>query len=458
LNLELLQQELEVLGYEIDAAPSGAEALRHTRECPPDVILLDILMPGMDGFEVCRRLKAAEGTRGVPVIFMTALSEIEDKIAAFEAGGIDYVTKPFQIEELLARVRTHVELRRTTRELVERNRRLEEEIEGRQRALQTIEYLREEIQAEFKFDDILGDSPALKIALAHLDKVAKTDVTVLIRGETGVGKELFARAIHARSRRSNGPLIKVNCAALPRDLIESELFGHEQGAFTGATRQRKGRFELADGGTLFLDEAGELSLEAQAKLLRVLQEHEFERIGGTQSIAIDVRVIAASNQNLSEAVAAGRFRDDLYYRLNGFPIRVPALRDRAGDVALLARHFMNAVARKFGKTFSGIATTSLAALERYSWPGNVRELQNVIDRAAILSSGPLLEIGEAMDGELRRAENTGTLEEVERAYIAQVIEETSGLIEGPHGAARRLGLNPSTLRGRMRKLGIAKGV
>ena len=457
LNLELLRQELEVLGYQVDEARNGEEALRRSGEHPPDVILLDIIMPGMDGFEVCRRLKATEGTRDARVIFMTALSDIEDKITAFEVGGVDYVSKPFQVEEVLARVSTHVDLRRTSRELVERNRRLEEEIERHRRARQTIEYLREEIQTELKFHEIVGESPALGDALTHIDQVAKTDVTVLIHGETGTGKELFARAIHDRSPRSGGPLIKVNCAALPRDLIESELFGHEQGAFTGAARRRKGRFELADEGTLFLDEVSELSLEAQAKLLRVLQEHELERVGGTQSIAVDVRVIAATNKNLSEAVQRDRFREDLYYRLNVFPIGVPTLRERAGDVTLLARHFMDIAARKLDKSFSGIAPASLVALERYSWPGNVRELQNVIDRSAILSSGPLLEIMDALGGDRPRADGAGTLEDVESAYIAHVLEETSGVIEGPHGAAKRLGLNPSTLRGRMRKLGIAKG-
>ena len=454
LNLELLRQELDVLGYVLDEARSGEEALQRAGETPPDVILLDIMMPGMDGFEVCRRLKISEGTRDVPVIFMTALSEIADKITAFEVGGVDYVTKPFQVEEVLARVGTHVELRRTTLELIERNQRLEEEIEQHQRARQTIEHLREEIQTELKIDEIIGESPVLKDALARLDQVAKTNATVLISGETGTGKELFARAIHDRSPRTGGSLIKVNCATLPRDLIESELFGHEEGAFTGAARRRKGRFELADEGTIFLDEVSELSLEAQAKLLRVLQEREFERVGGTKSITIDVRVIAATNQDLSEAVGAGKFRDDLYYRLNVFPIRVPALRERVGDVALLVRHFMDDAARKLGRTFTGVAPASLASLERYAWPGNVRELQNVVDRAAIVSSGPLLEIVDSFDRGVRNA--GGTLDEVERDYIVQVLEETNWVIEGPDGAAKRLGLNPSTLRGRMRKLGIAK--
>lgn len=454
LNLELLGQELEGHGYQVDEARSGEEALRRTAEDPPDIILLDVMMPGMDGFEVCRRLKANAGTRDVPVIFMTALSDIEDKITAFETGGADYVTKPFQVEEVVARVGTHVELRRTARELVERNRHLEEEIERHRQARQTIEYLREEIQTELKFSEIVGESQALKHALGLLEQVANTAATVLISGETGTGKELFARAIHARSPRSNGPLIKVNCAALPHDLIESELFGHEKGAFTGAAQRRKGRFELADEGTIFLDEVSELSAEAQAKLLRVLQEHELERVGGTQSIAVNVRVIAATNSNLSEAVERGQFREDLFYRLNVFPIQIPALRERTGDVALLAHHFMAAAGRNFGRSLSGIAPASLAALECYSWPGNVRELQNVIDRAAILSRGDLLEIEDPLVGE--RHGPVGTLEEMERAHIARVLEETGWVIEGPHGAATLLGLKPSTLRGRMRKLGIAK--
>jgi len=454
LNLELLSQELEVLGYDVDEARSGEEALQRTVDQQPDVILLDVMMPSMDGFEVCRRLKAGQDTRDVRVVFMTALADVEDKVKAFEVGGVDYVTKPFHVEEVLARVATHAELRRATRDLVDHNRRLEEEIDRHRRAQQTIEVLREEIQSELKFDEIIGESPVLADALAQLDQVAKTDVTVLISGETGTGKELFARAIHDRSPRSGGPLIKINCAALPRDLIESELFGHEEGAFTGATRQRKGRFELADEGTLFLDEVSELSAEAQAKLLRVLQERELERVGGTKSISVDVRVIAATNKDLTKAVESGGFREDLYYRLNVFPIRVPALRERAGDVELLARHLMAVAARKVGKSFSGIAPGSLASLVGYSWPGNVREMQNVIDRAAILSNGSQLEIQDSLDGQRRHT--TGTLENVERAYIEQILEETSGMIEGPHGAAGRLGLNPSTLRGRMRKLGIAK--
>jgi transcriptional regulator with GAF, ATPase, and Fis domain len=340
---------------------------------------------------------------------------------------------------------------------MEQNRRLQKEIEEHRRARQTIEYLQEEIQTELNFKDIVGESAVLMNALELLEQVARTDATVLIEGETGSGKELFARAIHDRSARNSGPLIKVNCAALPRDLIESELFGHEAGAFTGATKQRKGRFELADKGTLFLDEVGELSLEAQAKLLRVLQERELERVGGSRSIPVDVRVITATNQGLAVSVEEGRFRDDLFYRLNVFPIRAPALRERGADVELLALHLTRSAARRLGKAFSGVSPDSLAALLRYQWPGNVRELQNVIERAAILSTGPLLDIGDVLEKSPQLSARSKTLEDVERTHIEQVLGEAGWVIEGPRGAARRLGLNPSTLRGRMRKLGVAKG-
>ena len=456
LNLELLEQELEELGYEIVAARNGQEALDATQTRAPDVILLDVLMPGMDGFEVCRQLKASPMTCDVPVLFMTALSDVNDKLKAFDAGGVDYIVKPFQSEEVIARVSTHLQLHRARRELAEQNERLREEIEAHRQARQTIEYLREEIRYELNFTDIVGQSPALREALKKLEQVADTDATVLIQGETGTGKELFARAIHQRSRRDAKPLVKVNCAALPSDLIESELFGHEQGAFTGATRQRKGRFELADSGTIFLDEVAELSAEAQAKLLRVLQEREFERVGGTTNITVDVRVIAATNKDLTNAVRTGGFRDELYYRLNVFPIVIPPLRQRSGDVSLLAQHFTDIAGGKLNKLFQGIEPSALATLERYSWPGNVRELQNVIERAAILSTGPLLEIGDSLSGENVRQTPGGTLEDVERAYITQVLEESNWVVEGDVGAASRLGLHPSTLRGRLRKLGIKK--
>ncbi len=318
-------------------------------------------------------------------------------------------------------------------------------------------YLRDEIKLEHDFDEIIGNSPAIKAVLRKAEQVAPTDSTVLILGETGTGKELVARAIHHLSARKARSLVKVNCGAIPANLVESELFGHEKGAFTGATARRIGRFELADGGTIFLDEVGELPLEAQVKLLRVLQEREFERVGGSQSIKVDVRVIVATNRNLHEAVKAGSFRPDLLYRLNVFPLDLPPLRERIHDIPPLVDHFIEKYAAKFGKRLDGVSQATMARLTAYIWPGNVRELENVIERAVILSQGTMLQIDESL---LKPAPGqpaaSGTLEEVARSYILHVLQETHWTVEGTRGAAVRLGLHPNTLRSRMRKLGIKK--
>lgn len=456
-NVDVLEQELELLGYQTISASNGPDAIDSAETENADLVLLDVVMPGMDGFEVCDRLKASPATKDIPVIFMTALSETADKIRAFSVGGVDYITKPFQNEELFARVRTHLELRHAQLQLIEQNARLRQEIEAHQQSKATIEYLRDEIKTGHNFEEIVSESRVVQKLLEKLKLVAATDSTVLIEGETGTGKELVARAIHNRSTRKRRPLVKVNCAALPKELIESELFGHEKGAFTGATQQRKGRFELADTGTIFLDEVGELSAEAQAKLLRILQEQEFERVGGTQSIHVDVRVIAATNRDLQAEVDAGRFRSDLFYRLNVFPLTVPSLRERRSDIAMLAQHFLENAARKLGKNFDGLAPDTLTKLNQYSWPGNVRELQNVIDRAAILCPGPLLEVEDSLTARTSTtASASDTLEEVERAHIVRVLEDNGWVIEGDQGAAAILGLNPSTLRGRLRKLGITR--
>jgi PAS domain S-box-containing protein len=358
-------------------------------------------------------------------------------------------------------------------------------------------YLQEEIKAAHNFEQIIGRSPALLEVLAHVSRVAPTDASVLITGETGTGKELIARAIHSTSKRKDKPLIKVNCAALPAGLVESELFGHERGAFSGAITRRLGRFELADGGTIFLDEIGELPAEAQVKLLRVLQEREFDRVGGAAPIRVDVRVIAATNRNLLKEVREKTFREDLYYRLNVFPVRLPSLRERREDIPLLVHFLVNKFALQVGKHLEGVGGETMQRLVVYPWPGNIRELENVLERAVILATGPRLDLapdllpapaplaggegfpksphqdrsppGEEDSVKVEdtakssrgvpqpdRGEPLPTLEAVERDYIRSVLEQTNWLIAGPRGAAKVLGLNASTLRNRINKLGITR--
>ncbi len=321
------------------------------------------------------------------------------------------------------------------------------------------EYLQAEISDSRHFDDIVGRSPELAAVLEQVRAVGPTDSTVLIQGETGTGKELFARAIHATSSRHDKPLIKLNCAALPAGLVESELFGHEKGAFTGALVRRVGRFELADGGTIFLDEVGELPLETQAKLLRVLQEREFERVGGAAPIRVDVRVIAATNRDLAHEVRDKRFREDLFYRLSVFPIRLPALRERMGDVPLLAHFFTSRLAVQFGKPIIGIHPATLERMAAYAWPGNIRELQNVIERAVILCRGELLEVDSmqlATPAEAPASPTAVSLDAAQRSHIEAVLSQTGWVIDGNRGAAKILGMHPNTLRSRMKKLGISR--
>ena len=323
------------------------------------------------------------------------------------------------------------------------------------------QYLRQELQTEHAYEEMVGQSPAMQRVFTAIDKVAPTDATVLVMGETGTGKELVARALHRHSPRAEEMLVKVNCAALASDVIESELFGHEKGAFTGAVDQRKGRFELADGGTLFLDEVGELPLETQAKLLRALQEQEFERVGGTETIAVDVRVVAATNRALDADVDAGRFRSDLYYRLNIFPIEVPPLREREGDVPLLAAHFCEQFGQRMGTPVEGFTAKAMERLTAYTWPGNVRELANIVERAVILAS-PEAPIGADQlglvlpNGAQKGATPDGfpTLAEAQRHHIQKALERTGGVIGGANGAAALLGIKRTTLHARMDRLGI----
>ena len=355
---------------------------------------------------------------------------------------------------------------------VDERRRAEAEL--RELALQN-EYLQEEIKQAHNFEEIVGQSTPLNEVLEQVRLVAATDSTVLILGETGTGKELIARAIHSGGARRNRPLIKVNCAALPASLIESELFGHEKGAFTGATERHLGRFELGTGGTIFLDEVGELSPEVQIRLLRVLQEHEFERIGGSQTIRVDIRVIAATNRDLNQALAEGKFRRDLFYRLNVFPILTPPLRQRADDIPLLAHYFVRRCAARIGRRIEHVPPETMARLVAYSWPGNIRELENVIERAVILSSGPDLELPSALIPAIAVGPSTSSFQAhpgaesgsastsaarslamTEKEQIIAVLKQSKWRIAGPHGAAAILKINPSTLRSRMKKLGVER--
>jgi formate hydrogenlyase transcriptional activator len=337
-------------------------------------------------------------------------------------------------------------------------------------------YLQEEIHAEHNFAEMVGSSPALLEVLRQVELVAPTDSTVLVAGETGVGKELIARALHDRSPRRGRPLVKVNCGAIAAGLVESELFGHVKGAFTGALERRIGRFQLADGGSIFLDEVSELPPDSQVKLLRVLQEQEFEPVGSSQTVRVDVRVIAATNRSLENAVKSGRFRADLFYRLNVVPLAVPPLRERRSDIRQLALLFLSRFARRFGKQIDSIPEDTMNALEAYAWPGNVRELQNVIERAVVLSSGPRLslrpemlpavESAPAVSREPQGATSApaGTsglsalLEDVEREQIVAALRDAGGVVEGPRGAAQRLKMHPNTLRSRIEKLGIRRPI
>lgn len=349
--------------------------------------------------------------------------------------------------------------------------------ESRARLAEERSYLEEEIRREHNFDEIVGDSPALLELLRRVELAAPSDSTVLIGGETGTGKELIARAIHSRSARKDQPLVKVNCGSIPAGLVESELFGHVKGAFTGATANRTGRFEVANGGTLFLDEVGELPPDTQVKLLRVLQEQEFEPVGSSRTVHVNVRIIAATNRNLEESVRVGAFRSDLYYRLNVLPLQVPSLRERRSDIPQLVMFFLERFSKRAGKKLDAVSRPTMQRLENYSWPGNIRELQNIIERGVVLSRSSILELGPdflplepsaaARPGDAEGtasapqpdpiADDAGpSLREVERRHILAVLQQTGGVIDGPKGAATILELHPNTLRSRMKKLRIAR--
>jgi len=565
-NLSMLLDLLSGAGFAVAVAEDGESALEQVNYVHPKLILLDVMMPGLDGFATCRQLKANPATRDIPVIFMTGLADTADKLKAFELGAVDYITKPFQYEEVLARVSTHLELQQLRLRLqasedrlsriiesatdaivaldheghitlfnhaaervfrcpssaavgqpsrqflspplcellagfmesrerrapiwlpdglsavradgepflieaslscaeaddqpiyilfmrdIEERRKAEAEV-GQLRGLNR--YLEEELLEAEAGANLVGTA-GLQLVMQQVRQVAGTDASVLVTGETGTGKDLIAQAIHRMSARSGKPLVKLNCAALPANLIESELFGHEKGAFTGALTRKAGRFELADQGTLFLDEVGELALDLQAKLLRVLQDGEFERLGSTRTQKADVRIVAATNRNLAAEASAGRFRADLYYRLNVFPIELPPLRERPEDVGPLVEHFVCHYATKYGKHVDAVADAQLGVLRAYRWPGNVRELQHVIERAVILTRGSQLALGNWFGDATPAASQTVTLEEAERAHILKVLEQTDWRVSGKAGAAELLGLRPTTLESRMKRLAIIR--
>jgi len=617
-SLRLLAELLEKEGYQVRPAEKAKTALDAALAKPPSLILLDVRMPEMDGFEICRRLRQDKRTQHVPIIFVSALEDVESRIKGFEAGGVDFITKPFEELEILARVKTHLslyqmqqhleklvdertsELNKSKTSLAQKVGELQESeecfrslieqspmpieilsLDGKilqsnpswlklwgldeVGAAETIEkynmltdpqlkklginhlvekafsgeyiilppiiydateaaedfeienliglkspwiqchlfpikdkngkvvniinayldisdqknvetelrnaceeiknlkeqleaesaYLQDEIKLEHNFENIIGQSEALKYVLTRVEQVAPMDSPVLLMGETGTGKELMARALHKLSPHGQRPLVKVNCAALPRELIESELFGREKGAFTGATTTQPGRFELAVGSTLFLDEIGELPFELQAKLLRVLESGEFERLGSSRTLRSDARIIAATNRVLEEEVRKGRFREDLWYRLKVFPITVPPLRQRPEDIPMLVKWFVDQLSRKMGKRITEIPKHAMQKLQRYPWPGNVRELKHTVESTLIAVQG------QKLDFDLPQAESTVTtdfksFEEMERDYILRVLKARKWKLGGENSAASTLGMHVNTLRGRMKKLGIKR--
>ncbi|HEX7124707.1 MAG TPA: sigma-54 dependent transcriptional regulator [Thermodesulfobacteriota bacterium] len=440
------QRLLERGGVTCLTATDAEMGLRLLEDERPDVVLTDLKMPKVDGLGVLARARELDPEAVVLVI--TAHATVESAVAAVKAGAWDYVAKPFGVDEL----RLAVERALRQRRLVMENRRL-----------------RDQLQSTFSVDGLAGKSSAIVAVLELVRKAARSEANILVQGESGTGKELIARAIHANSPRSAHAFVPVDCASLPENLLESELFGHERGAFTGAVRSKPGLFEAASGGTLFLDEIGEIPLGLQAKLLRAIQERQVRRVGGTRMIDVDVRVVSATNRDLEAEVAAGRFREDLFYRINVIPIPLPPLRERKGDVALLAYHFLKRYARRSERPLEGIAPETLELLERHSWPGNVRELQNVIERACALAEGPLLtprdlpeplrasrqvrvpaDAAPAVDRPLKAAK-AEWIRTFEQAYLVELLKQHGGNISQ---AARAAGIDRKTIHRLMTKYRI----
>jgi DNA-binding NtrC family response regulator len=423
---ELLRDE----GFEVETAADAFKALGKYEAFAPHVVVTDLKMPGMDGIELVQKLRSQEDPPAV--IVMTAFGAVSSAVDAMRAGAAEYLTKPINFDELLVvvdKVMENLQLKRETRQL------------------------RQRVRDRVAPSNIIGAAPPMQRIFEIIDQVAPSKATVLIMGESGTGKELVANAIHQRSTRAGGPFVKLHCAALAETLLESELFGHERGAFTGAMTRKDGRFAIADGGTLFLDEIGEISPAVQVKLLRFLQEHEFERVGGTQTVRVDVRVIAATNKNLADEVRAGRFREDLYYRLNVVSMDMPSLRERKTDIPVLAKFFLDRYAKDNSKQLEGFAPQTMELLMSYDWPGNVRELENAMERAVVLASGTTLEPRHLPPNVRPVATPAGmpaipgaTLADIERYAILETLKATGG---STSKAAEMLGISVRTIQYRL---------
>ncbi len=440
--LESLRDILEDEGYAVRCVESGEEALRVVEESPPDLVLLDIWLPGLDGMEVLSRIRQTQPA--LPVIMISGHGTIELAVRAVKLGAFDFLEKPLSYDRVVVSVEKALRMRA----LEEENLRL---------------------RARFREPRLTGESPAIREVRELIARVAPTEATVLIQGESGVGKEVAARMIHHLSPRSRGPFVEVNCAAIPESLIESELFGHERGAFTGATQARRGKFDQAHRGTLFLDEVGDMSPSAQAKVLRVLQEKRFERVGGDRLIEVDVRIIAATNKDLRAEIEAGRFREDLYFRLNVVPIVIPPLRERPEDIPLLVEEFLDELSRHSGLGRKTVAPEVLEVLKRYPWPGNVRELKNLIERLVIVSPGEEITLNDLPREFLEYAEGPQTPAEVpewlrvsdfktarelfEREFLRRKLEEFGGNISR---MAQAIGLRRSYLHRKLKALGLSR--
>ncbi len=439
---EMLAAILDRAGFDVVTAPDGEQALQRLESETYDLLLTDQRMPKMNGLELLEQVQRIQP--GLPVVLMTAHGTVSTAVEAMKRGAADYLTKPFERDELLLVIDKAI-----------RQRRLEDEVAS----------LHGVLQQRFRLDNIIGGSEAMQAVFSLIERVSFADVPVLITGESGTGKELVARAIHQKSNRSTGPFVALNCAAIPENLLESEFFGHERGAFTGAVRAHAGRFEQADGGTLFLDEVGAMRVDLQAKLLRAIQEHEIQRVGSTAPRKVDVRILAATCDDLEQSIRDRSFREDLYYRLNVVPIAMPALRDRIDDIPLLVQHFLDAGAAKFQREASELTADALQRIQQYHWPGNVRELENCVQRMLVLSRETRLTVEDLPDSLRAESEAGGgadgfdlpaagvCLPELERHLIRQALRRTRGSL-GP--AAKLLGISYKTLQYRIRKYDLER--